>query len=447
MQLAQLCDVKDADKFHLRLTSNSNELDTIYSLKTRKMASKGSILISGAGIAGPTIAHFLSQSGFHCTIVERAPAPRPGGQSVDVRGHGLTVIQRMGLEEAIRSRTTNEKGLRFVDADNTCKAEFPVNDGEGFTGEIEIMRGDLAEVLYDATKGMEGVEYVFNESISRIKEVEGGVEVQFEHGLSARKFDAVVACDGWASRTRKLAFGEQPSRDSVKDLGQWAAWFTLPRHETDTGWARWYNAPGKRMILLRPDKDKVSRVSLWIMPGSKIREMDSIARASTEDQTTYWKHLFHDAGWESDRVLKGLDQAQDFYMQKIAQVKASSWSSGRVVLAGDAGYCPSPISGMGTTVALVGAYTLAREIAASPRDLKSAFEKYEHRMRPFVDVAQKLAPGAPSLANPQTSTGIWLLHLFLGFVAWSGIMEKMGSSFSPPAKAMELPEYKFEGKR
>lgn len=411
------------------------------------MASKGSILISGAGIAGPTIAYFLSRSGFHCTIVERAPAPRPGGQSVDVRGHGLTVIQRMGLEEAVRSRTTNEKGLRFVDANNACKAEFPVNDGEGFTGEIEIMRGDLAEVLYDATKRIDEVEYAFNESISGIHEVDDGVEVEFENGSPARKFDAVVACDGWASRTRKLAFGEQASKDCVKDLGQWAAWFTLPRHETDTGWARWYNAPGKRMILLRPDNEKVSRVSLWIMPGPKSSEMDSIAKANTEYQKTYWKQLFRDAGWESDRVLKGLDGAQDFYMQKIAQIKAPSWSSGRVVLAGDAGYCPSPISGMGTTVALVGAYVLAGEIADSPKDLTSAFEKHERRMRPFVDVAQKLAPGAPSLANPQTSTGIWLLHLFLGFVAWSGIMQKMGSSFSPPAKAMDLPEYRFQKKR
>ncbi|CAK4031791.1 related to salicylate 1-monooxygenase [Lecanosticta acicola] len=414
------------------------------------MSQKQHILISGAGIAGPTIAHFLSQtphSSFHITIIERAPAPRPGGQSVDVRGHGLTVVQRMGLEDTIRSRATNEKGLRFVDSNDTVKAEFPVGEGEGFTGDIEILRGDLAGVLYDRTRGIGEIEYVFGERVSHLVEGNDGIHVEFENGLPGMRVDAVIAADGWASRTRKLAFGANVSKDAVKDLGQWAAWFTIPRSETDSRWARWYNAPGKRMMLLRPDNESVSRTSLWIMPPQDDKTMDHMAKASTPDQKAHWSQLFKDAGWEAQRVLRGLQAADDFYMQKIAQVKMPRWSSGRVALAGDAGYCPSPISGMGTTVALVGAYVLAGEIANHPNDLARAFEAYETRMRAFVATAQKLAPGAPSMANPQTQWGIWILYLFLGLVAWTGIMEKMGASFSPPAKAMELPEYEFGKKR
>lgn len=403
--------------------------------------SPPSVLVSGAGIAGPVLAFFLARSGSVVTVVERAPSVRLGGQNVDVRGHGLTILQRMGVEAAVRAKTTNEQGLRFVDSDNVSWADFSVGDGKGFTSEIEIMRGDLGNVLYEAGKDLPGVEYVFGESISALAEDAEGVEVHFENGLASKRFDIVVAADGWASRTRKLAFGAAESREAVNDLGQWAAWYTIPHAPSDSNWARWYNAPGKRMILLRPDNAERSRVSLWIMPRDDV--LDKALKQDMTEQKATWARLFKDAGWESERVLEAMQHADDFYMQKVVQIKLPTWWKGRVVLAGDAGYCPSPISGMGTTSAIVGAYCLAGEIAQSQSDLPAAFEAYGKRMAPFCKLSQRLAPGAPSMANPGSWWGIRALHLFLGFVAWTGLQNKMGASFNPPSQAMNLPKYDF----
>lgn len=299
------------------------------------------ILVSGAGIAGPATAFFLAKAGANVTIVERTPEPRTGGQSVDIRGHGLTVIRQMGLEDVVRSKTTHEKGLRFVDAQNISRADFPVDDGQGFTSDIEIMRGDLGLILYEATK--DKVRYMFGERIKSTSEKSDHIDVDFENGSPTKSFDVVIAADGWSSRTRELAFDPAVTRSCLNDLGQWAAWFTIPHDKSDTDWARWYNATSKRMILLRPDNAKITRASLWAMPSDN--QMDTVATLSTAEQKTHWARSFQDAGWEAPRVLKGMQQANDFHMQKIAQVKLSHWSSGRTVLIGDAGYCPSPITG------------------------------------------------------------------------------------------------------
>jgi 2-polyprenyl-6-methoxyphenol hydroxylase-like FAD-dependent oxidoreductase len=128
-----------------------------------------------------------------------------------------------------------------------------------------------------------------------------------------------------------------------------------------------------------------------------------------------------DAEGEASRVLAGMNIAEEFYMQEVAQVKMEPWAKGRVALVGDAGFCPSPISGMGTTLAIVGAYVLAGEIVKAPRVPRQAFGAYEGIIRPFVVKGQKPFPGTPQLENPDTALGIRILHAVLGLVAWSGI--------------------------
>lgn len=396
------------------------------------------VLISGAGIAGPTTGYWLHRAGFDVTIVERSPALRSSGQNIDIRGHGLTVIQRMGLESEVGAVKTNEKGLRFVDAQNNCKAEFPVADGTGFTGEIEIMRGELAIILYEATKDQ--IRYIFGEHIQAYREVEDAIDVEFVNGTPHQTFDILIGADGWSSNTRRLAFSDL-HETCVKSLGQWGAWFALPSQPTDSGWARWYNAPKGRMALVRPDHKELTRASLWIM-GSEQKFQDA-HRSDLASEKALVQELFADAGWETERLLQGMQEADDFYLQHIAQIKMDRWSRGRVVLVGDGAFCPTPISGMGTTVALVGAYVLAGELIRHKGDHATAFDEYENKMRPFVAKAQKLPPGSPSIANPQTTLGIKIMHLLLGFIVWTGLDRLAGGIglFSPPATAMDLPHY------
>lgn len=217
------------------------------------------------------------------------------------------------------------------------------------------------------------------------------------------------------SRTRDLVFGDAARTTA---LGLYTSYSTIPRAGTDTGWARWFNAPGGRSALVRPDNEGTTRAALSFLSPPR-----GIERLDPEAQKLVLRATFADVGWEVPRVLDGMDAAPDFYLESIAQVRMPSWSRGRVVLVGDAGYCPSPISGMGTSTALVGAYVLAGELARNP-DHRDAFAAYERVLRPYVEAAQKLPPGAPRLATPRSALGIRALNSALRAVS------------SPPAAAI-----------
>lgn len=250
-----------------------------------------------------------------------------------------------------------------------------------------------------------------------------------------REFDVVIGADGMSSKIRRLAFSEL--EDPIKPLGQWTAFFTIPYKESDGTFAKWYNAPGGRSILLRPDNAGYTRAYLSIMSDAPADTQDRDVTAQKQKM----RELFSDAGWESPRVLEGMDSAEDFYMQQIAQVKMPTWSKGRVAVIGDAGYCPSPISGMGTTLSIIGAYILAGEIGASNGNLQTAFAGYEEKMKPYVSKAQSLPPGVPALLNPQTKWGIFILQTVTGFVSWSRLPQLISKFSSPPAEDKSLPIY------
>ncbi len=113
------------------------------------------ILISGASVAGPTLAYWLRRHGFEPTVVERAPAPRPGGQAVDVRGTARDVVERMGIMADVRSAHTGARGMAFVDSASRRRATMDPDgfgDSGGMITDIEILRGDLVRILYEASR-------------------------------------------------------------------------------------------------------------------------------------------------------------------------------------------------------------------------------------------------------------------------------------------------------
>ncbi|GME36692.1 Monooxygenase FAD-binding protein [Neofusicoccum parvum] len=289
------------------------------------------VLITGAGIAGPVLAFWLQRGGFTVTVVERSTVPRTTGQQIDVRGAALSIVGRMGLEGAVRARTVKEQGIAAVDGAGRHVAEFAARaDGSGFTADVEILRGELAAVVYEATR--ERVEYVWGECVAGVEEVGDGVVVRFAgEGRAERKFDLLVAADGMNSKTRGLVFGDEAV---LKDLGQHMAFFTIPfDEEKDTGWATWYNAPGGRLIFIRPDVERKRTGAYFGICGSDVPK--DYLKLSVPEQQAMWEGLFKDAGGEAERVIKGMYAADDFYMQQIAQTKMAQWSKGRVVLLGD----------------------------------------------------------------------------------------------------------------
>ncbi|MDL4820965.1 FAD-dependent monooxygenase [Actinomadura opuntiae] len=397
------------------------------------MNENTSVLVSGAGIAGLALAFRLRRHGFAPTVVERAPAIRAGGYKVDVRGAALTVAERMGLLDEIRGMRTGVRSGTVVDAAGRRVASM---DGDTFGGRVhgdaEVLRGDLHRLLFERTEA----EYLFGDSIAELEQTAGGVEVTFDSGLS-RTFDLVVGADGLHSATRSLAFG--PEERFVRDLGHRISIFSVPgrlgldREEvTCIGPGRTalvYSVAGdagaKAMFLFRSDDRDLPR-------GRAAQERVLAAAYAGE-------------GWEVPRLLDGMGAAPDFYFDAVAQVHMDRWSDGRVALLGDAAYCASPASGQGTSLALVGAYVLAGELAAARGDHRAAFAAYEREMRPFVARNQKLGPANLKRMVMRTARAVRISMAMLAVMGRMPGRERMMAKVIAPihaaATAIALKDY------
>ncbi|MDT8912791.1 FAD-dependent monooxygenase [Amycolatopsis sp. PS_44_ISF1] len=386
--------------------------------------SNPSILVSGASIAGPALAYWLGRAGWEVTVVERFDRLRDEGQNIDVRGAGREVLRRMGLEEAVLAAHTRETGMDFVDEQGQPVASFPAgtDDSSGGTAEVEILRGRLGELLHDLSSP--GADYRFGDQIAALHDDGHGVDVEFHHG-PARRFDAVVIAEGLRSRTRSLLLGDA----AVHELGLYVAYLTIPRTDTDdTSW-RWLICDRSRAVWLRPDNVGTTRASLGL--HSAVRGLDRLDRAAL---VTVLRATFADVGWETPRILDALDDAP-LYFEALGQARFPRWSQGRIALLGDAAYCASPISGLGTTLALTGAYVLAGELLGHA-DPRAGFTRYEELMRPFVEQAQQLAPGHPGELYPDTEQQRAEL--------WDRLRTQAaqdGDWAHPPAEALDLPDY------
>ncbi|MEC3915764.1 FAD-dependent monooxygenase [Nocardia sp. CDC160] len=340
------------------------------------------ILVAGASIAGPALAHWLVQRGAVVTVVERAPELRPGGQAVDARGVTKEVIRRMGLDEAVRAARTETAGANTVDANGTVLETFRAEDdgGDGYVSEIEILRGDLSQVLYEATR--DRVEYLFGDRIAELAQDADGVDVVFAGG-DRRRFDLVIGADGLHSSLREMVFG--PREKFLRHLGHVLAFYSVPNEFELDRWMIEYKEPG-RSAILRPIPDITRAMAIFSFASADV----DIDYRDVEAQKRLLRERVSDMGWLTPRILAHLDDTPDFYLDQVAQVIMDSWSSGRVALLGDAAFSSSPLSGQGTGLALVGAYLLAGELAAADWNPEIAFAAYETRMRPFVEANQEI---------------------------------------------------------
>ncbi|GAA4805403.1 FAD-dependent monooxygenase [Actinomycetospora chlora] len=349
------------------------------------------VLVSGGGVAGATTAYWLRRHGFVPVVVEAAPAPRRGGQAVDVRGPALTVAERMGIADELRAARTDMRGMSVVDEDGTelmSTTDLTLTGGPVDGPDVEILRDDLVDVLGRAT---EDVEHLYGDRVVALDDTGERVRVELASG-ARRDVDLVVGADGQFSGVRRLAFGPDEDGDGagrLYPLGQHIAVFTLPN---TFGLDRW------QVFLQRPDamvglytarqNAEVRAVMGWAdPPGRPVtyhhRDLAGQRRLVTE--------AFAGGGWCIPEILAGMAGADDFYLTPMTQIRMTSWSRGRVALVGDAAYCATAVSGQGTSLAMVGAYVLAGELDRAAGDHAAAFAAYEARMRSFVDANQQLA--------------------------------------------------------
>jgi 2-polyprenyl-6-methoxyphenol hydroxylase-like FAD-dependent oxidoreductase len=391
------------------------------------------VLICGGGIAGPALAGCLHKHGFRVTVVERAPAPRPGGQTVDLRGAGREVVEWLGWMDRVRDVTLDQRGIACVDACGHVTVRMPTDSfgGEGIVSELEVLRGDLSQVFYEATAAT--TEYLFGDTITALSQAAEGVTVTFEKAAT-RRFDWVIGADGLHSVVRSLAFG--PDRACVRPLDCYLAWFTAPAQTDLDGWYLMYNAPGGRVASVRPGRDpSESKVSLAFRAAGFAYD-----RRDTAEQKELLKQRFARAGWRVPQLLAAMDTAPDFVFDSLGQVHLGRWSNGRIALLGDAGYCATPLTGLGTSLALVGAYVLAGELAAARGDHQLAFARYESILRPYVAECQQLPPGGVTAFAPHTRLGISLRAASMRWMTRWPLRSFFEGQFAK-AGAIDLPRY------
>ena len=362
------------------------------------------VLISGAGIAGPTLAWWLVRQGFAPTVVEQASEPRTGGYLIDFWGVGYDVAERMGLLPVLHDigynvtevRIVNELGHRVAGFDAAVLRE--ATHGRY----VSVLRGDLARAIFATIA--DDVETIFGDSVTGLEETGDGVTVRFGHGPT-RRFDLVVGAGGLHSVIRKLSFG--PELWFEKYLGYYTAAFTAPHYpHRDDGVYVSYSVPG-RQIARYGLRD--GRSAFFLILAAE-RTLTYLRHNLDAQRETLWS-AFGGLGWETTEIMEALDSAVDLYFDTVSQVRMPHWSRGRVVLIGDAAYCPSLLAGQGSAFAMAGAFVLARELARAEGDHEAAFSSYERRFKPFMDAKQQAAQHFGGWFAPRTRAALRLRNL------------------------------------
>lgn len=364
---------------------------------TEDMNATPTVLISGASAAGLAAAHWLRRRGYAPTVVERAPGLRPGGHAIDVRGVALDVLDRMDLLGPAEELRTRMRGMTMFDAAGQelwRSHEKAFSSGRLDSADIEVLREDLNRLLYERTQGE--VEYLFQDSLVALDEGPHGVTARFERAAD-RRFDLVVGADGLHSKVRQLVFG--PEREFLRPTGAHLAVFSTDNFLHLEDWQHWLQDETGSYCVYPVRGNTELRATLGFVGGP----VDCDHHAVEQQKALVTAQLSH-LGGDTPRLLRAMWSAPDFYFDSMAQVHMDRWSTGRIALIGDAGYCPSPLSGQGTSLALVGAYVLADELGKAAGDHRTAFAAYERRMRPYVALNQALATENAGGMAPEEST-------------------------------------------
>ncbi|KAG5983965.1 hypothetical protein E4U55_006575 [Claviceps digitariae] len=377
------------------------------------------VLIAGAGIAGPCLAFWLQRLGHSITIIERWDSLRTGGQQLDLRRQGIEVAERMGILQEIRQHVVEEAGIDVVDRKGQTIIFFPRGEPggkkQGFSSEFEIMRGDLCRILYDRTR--ENVDYRFGLTVTEFENTGAVVKVTFSDG-SLGEYDLLVGADGQGSRIRR-AMNQDVGGDeqSLLSKGAFVCYYSIARSAQDK-YATCYMETEHRSLMTRWHTPHLGQAYLITMAPGHQAEMREALKKDVATQKSVFAGMFKTVRWEQiGRILDAMKTTDDFYAHEIFQVRCKTWSKGRVVLLGDAGYCPSPMTGMGTSVAVIGAYVLAGEIAKCDSgngapDIEAALARYDATLRPLLDKIQTSTMTFTWLI-PKSRIGLGLFNMAL----------------------------------
>jgi len=389
------------------------------------------ILISGAGIGGVSLAFWLKKFGFTPTIVELSPKLREGGYAIDFMGAGFDVAEKMGLVPALENADINISKLVFVDENNHEKGSMNYQKIKKLMNNraLTLLRSDLAKVIYNSLDNE--VEIIFGDTINKITQDDEKVNVIFRSGLT-RSFDLLLGADGLHSNVRNLIFGSEQQFE--KYYGYYTSSFMIDNFSYKGRAFSTFNVPFKQVAIYSYGKNRTATFFIFTSPEKLIYDHNDI-----EKQKQFLKNEFMNAGWKCPEILSKIDATSDFYFDSISQIKMENWSKGRITLVGDAGYCPSLLSGKGSTLAMVGAYILAGELKLAKGKYKTAFRQYENIFKPFMEKKQKAAKSFAKSFVPKSNFGIWLRNIALKLMSIPFISRLLLNQFKD--NGLKLKEY------
>jgi 2-polyprenyl-6-methoxyphenol hydroxylase-like FAD-dependent oxidoreductase len=391
-----------------------------------------SVLISGAGIAGPALAFWLKAAGFQPTLMERAPRLRAGGYVIDFWGLGYDIAERMGLAPKIHRIGYHVREMRIVDGHGKRITGIDAGVFRELTGGryVTLPRSDLSRLLFEKVK--DATEIIFGNEIIGLHEQPDGVLVK-SGTLPERRFDLVIGADGLHSDVRRLAFG--PQHQFEKQLGYAVAAFEVQGYRPrDEDVYLIYGQPGRMLGRFTLHGDRTLFLLVFSTGGAALPAM-------LDQQKAMLREIYRDGKWECPCVLDELDRADELYFDSVSQIRMQGWSRGRIALLGDAAFCVSLLAGQGSALAMISAYVLAGELANAGGRHEQAFGRYEAFLRGFIDTKQRAAERFASAFAPKTQWGLWFRNQMIKAFAIPGLARlSVGRDITD---TLRLPDYRW----
>ena len=392
-----------------------------------------SVLISGVGIAGPTLAFWLKAAGLQPTLVEHAPTLRSSGYVIDFWGLGYEIAERMGLASEINRIGYHMRELRIVDSRGQRVTGFGTSVFRELTGGrfVTLGRSDLSRLLFEKIK--ETTDVLFGDEIVGLEEDANGVRVQFKHA-GERQFDLVIGADGLHSKVRELVFG--PENRFEKQLGYLVAAFEVRGYRPrDEEVYVIYSQPGRMLGRFALHEDR----TLFLFVFTESERPSPIGDQAA--QKAILCERFNDGTWECPHILAELDHIHNLYFERVSQIKMDRWFRGRVALVGDAAFCVSLLAGQGSALAMTAAYVLAGELAKAKGNHDQAFGKYQKILRTFIISKQKGAEHFASAFAPKTRSGLFFRNQVIKMLTIPGLARlAFGRDITD---TLALPEYRW----
>jgi 2-polyprenyl-6-methoxyphenol hydroxylase-like FAD-dependent oxidoreductase len=366
------------------------------------------ILISGAGIAGTTLAFWLKKFGFNPTIVESAPKLREGGYAIDFWGIGFDIAERMEIVPDLNKADLGISEISFVDKNNKRKSALNYEKLKKLMNNraVTLLRSDLAKIIYNRLDN--GIEMIFGDAIVKIEQQETKVIVTFQSG-KIRNFDLLVGADGLHSNVRNIVFGNEEQFE--KYYGYYTSSFTIKYGTLGSEEFEMYSVPGKQAAIYSNNENKAT-IFFIFTSSQKL----SYAHHDVEAQKQILRNEFSTIGWKCPNLLAKMYTTDDFYFDVVSQIQMDNWSKDRVSLVGDACDCPSLLSGQGSTLAMVGAYILAGELKEASGNHTVAFAQYQNIFKPFIDNKQKIAQNFAKSFVAKSQFGIWMRNIAINLM-------------------------------